>query len=224
MHEMTLCAAILDQLEEQARAQNFQHVKQLWLEIGALACVDAEALRFGFGLACRGTLAEGAIVHIEQTPGRGWCSLCQAEIPLNSLLDPCPGCASYGLQITPQADDNRHGNDLAVGGATPRYLTCSMIIEEGLRLSQLRRVVASMAETAVAAGVQIVTGDTKVVPRGSADKLFINTTGIGVIPAGISLGAHRARPGDAILVNGPVGDHGAAIVSARGELALDSTI
>ncbi len=115
-------------------------------------------------------------------------------------------------------------NDLAVGGATPHYLSCSMIIEEGLELAELRRVVASMAEAANAAGVQIVTGDTKVVPRGSADKLFITTTGIGVIPTGISLGAHRARPGDVILVNGPIGDHGAAILAARGELALDSTI
>jgi len=100
MHEMALCAAILEQLEEQARAQNFQYVKQLWLEIGSLSGVDTEALRFGFELACRGTLAEGARIHIEHTPGRGWCPHCQAEMPLNSLLEACPGCAGYGLEIT----------------------------------------------------------------------------------------------------------------------------
>ncbi len=115
-------------------------------------------------------------------------------------------------------------NDLAVGGAQPLYLSCGMILEEGLALDTLRRVVDSMKATAEAAGVQIVTGDTKVVPRGSADKLFINTAGIGVIPAGIDVRAARARPGDAILVNGFIGDHGAAIVDARGELALDHPV
>lgn len=115
-------------------------------------------------------------------------------------------------------------NDLAVGGAIPRYLTCGMIIEEGMPVDELRRIVRSMKATADAAGVQIVTGDTKVVPRGAADRLFINTAGIGVIPAGIDISSHRARPGDAILINGFVGDHGAAIADARGELALESNI
>ncbi len=115
-------------------------------------------------------------------------------------------------------------NDLAVGGAVPLYLSCGMIIEEGLPVADLRRVVASMKATANEAGVQIVTGDTKVVHRGSADKLFINTAGIGVIPAGIDIRSDRARPGDAILVNGFIGDHGAAIVDARDELALENPI
>lgn len=115
-------------------------------------------------------------------------------------------------------------NDLVVGGATPLYLTCGMIIEEGLALETLRRVVTSMKATADAAGVSIVTGDTKVVPRGAADKLFINTAGVGVIPAGVEICAHQARPGDAVIVSGYIGDHGAAIVDARGELALESTI
>ncbi|MCB1926281.1 MAG: hydrogenase expression/formation protein HypE, partial [Gammaproteobacteria bacterium] len=115
-------------------------------------------------------------------------------------------------------------NDLAVGGAIPKYLTCGMIIEEGMPVDELRRIVRSMKATADAAGVQIVTGDTKVVPRGAADRLFINTAGIGVIPAGIDISSHRARPGDAILINGFVGDHGAAIADARGELALESNI
>lgn len=115
-------------------------------------------------------------------------------------------------------------NDLAVSGATPLYLSAGFIIEEGLPVATLRRVVASMRTAAAAAGVAIVTGDTKVVQRGAADQLFINTAGIGVIPAGLDIRAERAQPGDKILVNGYLGDHGAAILDARGELALESRI
>ena len=115
-------------------------------------------------------------------------------------------------------------NDLAMGGARPLYLSCGMILEEGLAVETLRRVTRSMAAAAAVAGVTLVTGDTKVVHRGAADKLFVNTAGIGVIPRGVEIGAHRARPGDVILVNGPVGDHGAAIVDARGDLALDAPV
>jgi hydrogenase expression/formation protein HypE len=115
-------------------------------------------------------------------------------------------------------------NDLAVGGAKPLYLTCAMIIEEGMRVDELRTIAASMRHTADLAGVKIVTGDTKVVPRGAADKLFINTAGIGVIPAGINIGADRAQAGDVVVINGYVGDHGAAIVDARGDMALQNTI
>jgi hydrogenase expression/formation protein HypE len=115
-------------------------------------------------------------------------------------------------------------NDLAVGGAVPLYLTCSAIIEEGLPVETLRRVAAAMAATARSAGVQVVTGDTKVVERGACDKLFINTTGVGVIRAGLDLGVDRARPGDAVLVNGLLGDHGAAILNARGDMALTTPI
>lgn len=115
-------------------------------------------------------------------------------------------------------------NDLAVGGAIPLYLSCGMIIEEGLAVEDLRRIVASMKATADAAGVRIVTGDTKVVHRGAADKLFINTAGVGVIPEGIEIAAHRAQPGDVVICNGYIGDHGAAIVDARGELAIENTI
>jgi hydrogenase expression/formation protein HypE len=115
-------------------------------------------------------------------------------------------------------------NDLCVGGAKPLYLSCGAIIEEGVDLALLRRLAASMARTAAAAGVAIVTGDTKVVGRGSCDKLFLNTAGVGVIRSGLDLGAHRAEPGDAILVNGQLGDHGAAILAARGDLHLTTTI
>jgi hydrogenase expression/formation protein HypE len=115
-------------------------------------------------------------------------------------------------------------NDLAVGGAIPLYLSCAAIIEEGFLLEPLRRIARSMAETARQAGVLVVAGDTKVVQRGACDKLFLTTTGIGVIREGIELGARLAQPGDAVLVNGVLGDHGAAILAARGDLALDAPI
>ncbi|WP_066380277.1 MULTISPECIES: hydrogenase expression/formation protein HypE [unclassified Anabaena] len=115
-------------------------------------------------------------------------------------------------------------NDLAVSGAKPLYLTCSVILEEGLPTETLRRVATSMKIAAQKAGVQIVTGDTKVVHRGAADKLFINTAGIGIIPTGVNISAHNIQPGDAIIINGELGNHGAAILIARGELALDTNI
>lgn len=115
-------------------------------------------------------------------------------------------------------------NDLAVGGAKPLYLSCSAIIEEGLAVEDLRGIARSIAETATEAGVAIVTGDTKVVTRGACDKLFLNTAGIGVIRKGIDLGADKARAGDVVLVNGLLGDHGAAILNARGDMALKSPV
>jgi hydrogenase expression/formation protein HypE len=115
-------------------------------------------------------------------------------------------------------------NDLAVSGARPLFLSCGVVIEEGFEVDLLRRVAESMRRTADAAGVRIVTGDTKVVEHGAADKLFINTAGVGVVRAGIALGAHRARPGDAVIVSGTLGDHGTAILIARKQLALESDI
>jgi hydrogenase expression/formation protein HypE len=115
-------------------------------------------------------------------------------------------------------------NDLAMSGARPVALSCALVIEEGFPVADLKRVLESMAATARAVGVEVVTGDTKVVERGAADKLFVNTAGIGVVPAGIEIGAARARPGDVVLVNGTLGDHAAAILIARNELALRSDI
>ncbi len=115
-------------------------------------------------------------------------------------------------------------NDLAVGGATPLYLTCSVILEEGLRVDTVRSIAASMARAAHDAGVRIVTGDTKVVERGACDKIFINTAGIGVIRSGIELSIGAVRVGDVILVNGYLGDHGATVLAARGNLAIDAPI
>ena len=115
-------------------------------------------------------------------------------------------------------------NDLAVSGARPLFLSCGVILEEGLEVETLRRIVASMKRVADIAGVSIVTGDTKVVERGSADRIFINTTGIGVIPRGVSISARDARPGDAVIINGYIGDHGTAILIARNQLALQSDV
>ena len=115
-------------------------------------------------------------------------------------------------------------NDLAVGGARPLYLSCAAIIEEGLPVDTLRRVSASMRAAADLAGVAIVTGDTKVVQKGAADQLFVTTTGIGVIPHGISISAAQLEPGDRIVVNDFLGDHGIAILAARGDLDFETDL
>ncbi|MCI4186949.1 hydrogenase expression/formation protein HypE [Dickeya dianthicola] len=115
-------------------------------------------------------------------------------------------------------------NDLAVSGALPRYLSCGFILEEGLAGETLLRIVNSMAQTARDAGIQIVTGDTKVVPRGAADKIFINTAGIGVIPQTVRWGTGEIRPGDRLIVSGTLGDHGATILNLREKLGLEAEL
>lgn len=115
-------------------------------------------------------------------------------------------------------------NDVAVMGAAPLYLTVGFILEEGLPLNTLRRVVNSMKQAALEAGVQIVSGDTKVVQRGKADGLYISTTGVGILPEGRILGGAQARPGDVVLLSGPMGDHGVAVLAARGELGFKTDI
>jgi len=115
-------------------------------------------------------------------------------------------------------------NDLAMRGAQPLALSAGFILEEGLLLADLERVAASMAATAREAGVQIVAGDTKVVERGSADKIFINTAGVGLTPPGVRISGAGARPGDAILLSGAVGDHGLAIMTHREGLRFESPL
>jgi hydrogenase expression/formation protein HypE len=115
-------------------------------------------------------------------------------------------------------------NDLAMVGARPRWLSLAFILEEGLPIDELRRVIESARRAAQRAGVAIVTGDTKVVGRGSADRVFINTSGVGIVPPGVSLSAARVAPGDAILVSGCVGDHGMAILSRREGLELEGQL
>ncbi|MGO2335064.1 hydrogenase expression/formation protein HypE [Providencia sp.] len=115
-------------------------------------------------------------------------------------------------------------NDVAVSGAIPKYLSCGFILEEGFPLSDLHTIVESMAATAAAAGVEIVTGDTKVVQRGAADKVFINTAGIGVIPTNIQWGTQQIQPGDSVIVSGTLGDHGATILNLREQLGLEAEL
>jgi hydrogenase expression/formation protein HypE len=115
-------------------------------------------------------------------------------------------------------------NDLAVSGATPMYLSAGFILEEGFPVADLQHIVTSMRAAAEVAGVQVVTGDTKVVQRGKADGCYINTAGVGVVPDGLDLGVVNAKPGDVVLVSGPIGDHGVTVMLARGELDIDTDL
>lgn len=115
-------------------------------------------------------------------------------------------------------------NDLAMSGARPLYLSAGFILEEGFSIEDLKRILGSMRDAAAAAGVVVVTGDTKVVQKGSADKLFINTSGIGVIESPVHLSASGAQVGDKVILSGTIGDHGTTIMIARGELELETDI
>jgi len=115
-------------------------------------------------------------------------------------------------------------NDIAMAGAQPHYLAASFILEEGFALSTLQRVVASMARASRETGVPVVTGDTKVVEKGKGDGIFITTTGVGVVSGGVDISASHARPGDAILLSGAMGDHGVAVMSQREDLGFEATV
>jgi hydrogenase expression/formation protein HypE len=150
---------------------------------------------------------------------------------------PAPGCrlavTTDGHVITPLffpggdiGSLSIHGtvNDLAVGGARPMHITAGFVIEEGFPLADLKRIADSMGEAARACGVTIVAGDTKVVERGKADGVFITTAGIGEVPDGLELGAKHIRPGDKVILSGPIGDHGIAILSKRENLTFDAPV
>lgn len=119
-----------------------------------------------------------------------------------------------------------HGtvNDLAVSGARPQWLSAAFVIEEGFPIAELREIVADMSEAAILCGVQIVTGDTKVVGKGAADGVYISTAGVGVIPAGRRLSPDLVRPGDKVVLSGTIGEHGMAVMLARGDLAIEADI
>jgi hydrogenase expression/formation protein HypE len=111
-----------------------------------------------------------------------------------------------------------------MAGAVPSWVSAAFVLEEGFPIAELKQIVADMAEAAAAVGVQIITGDTKVVPRGAADGLFITTAGVGIVPAGRQLSAESVQPGDKVLLSGSMGDHGMAIMLARGDLAIEADI
>jgi hydrogenase expression/formation protein HypE len=129
-----------------------------------------------------------------------------------------PGGSIGGLAV--------HGtcNDVAMSGAVPSWISAAFVLEEGFPIAELKEIVADMAAAAAKAGVQIVTGDTKVVPKGAADGMFVTTTGVGVIPSGRTLSAASIRPGDKVLLSGSMGDHGMAVMLARGDLAIEADI
>jgi len=164
------------------------------------------------------TLEDQAILDIAQANGHRSARL--AFTTDSYVVDPIffPGGDIGKLAI--------HGtvNDLAMSGARPLYLSAGFILEEGFPIDDLKRILDSMSSAAREAGVQIVTGDTKVVQKGSADRLFINTSGIGVIDSDVRISAARAQVGDKVIVNGSIGDHGTTIMIARGELELETEI
>ena len=115
-------------------------------------------------------------------------------------------------------------NDLAMCGSTPLYLSTALIIEEGFSVADLKKIFKGMKETAIKADVLIVTGDTKVVPNGAADKIFINTSGVGLIREGINISGHNARPGDKVIISGTIADHGITILTQRQGMTFESSI
>jgi hydrogenase expression/formation protein HypE len=158
---------------------------------------------------------DGAVFTPELAPGERMVMATDAHV-VSPLFFPGGDIGSLSVHGTV--------NDVAMTGARPLYLAASFIIEEGFPLADLKRIVESMAHASREAGVPIVTGDTKVVERGKGDGVFISTTGIGVVAAGVNTGGHRARPGDAILLSGSIGEHGVAIMSKREALEFDTEI
>lgn len=162
-------------------------------------------------------LAEGNDAAVLPMPEQGMRIACSTD---SFVVDPL---------IFPGGDIGRLAvcgtvNDVATSGAVPLYLTCGFILEEGLPMEDLRRICHSMAEAAEEAGVRVVTGDTKVVNRGHGDGVFINTSGIGFVPEGVSLSGASIQPGDAVLVTGTMGDHGITIMSCREGLGFQTSV
>jgi hydrogenase expression/formation protein HypE len=168
----------------------------------------------GFGNAILAGLEDQAVLPLEGSPSR--LALTTDSFVVRPIFFPGGdiGCLAVHGTI----------NDLAVGGARPLWLSAAFILEEGLPLADLRRIVASMREACDRAGVALVTGDTKVVDRGKGDQIFITTTGVGLVPPGIALSIHAARPGDQILVSGTIGDHGMAIMSVREGIEFETSL
>ena len=163
-------------------------------------------------------LEDQAVFELAQTNGHAGARL--AFTTDSYVVDPIffPGGDIGALAI------NGTVNDLAMSGARPLYLSAGFILEEGFPIDDLKRILASMRDAAARAGVQIVTGDTKVVQKGSADRVFINTSGIGVVASSVRVSASRATAGDKVIVSGSIGDHGTTIMIARGELELETDI
>lgn len=161
--------------------------------------------------------------HLTALPDSAWLEMDGARVAFTTdsyVVEPIffPGGDIGSLSVFGTV------NDLAVVGAIPRFISCALIIEEGLPFSDLETILDSMRRAAAAADVEVVTGDTKVVPRGKADRMFINTAGLGTIPEGSCVPGGNPQPADAIIASGPVGDHGAAVLSRREGLNLESPV
>ncbi len=161
--------------------------------------------------------------HLAALPDSAWLEVAGARVAFTTdsyVVDPIffPGGDIGKLAVFGTV------NDLAVVGAVPRFISCALILEEGLPTEELTAILDSMRRAAAEAGVEVVTGDTKVVPRGKADRVFINTAGVGVVGEGGAVPGGNPRPGDAIIASGPLGDHGAAVLSQREGLKLESPV
>ena len=159
-------------------------------------------------------MADAAVVRSEERGG--WLALSTDSFTVRPLFFPGGDIGSLAVHGTV--------NDVAMSGARPLWLTAAFILEEGLEMATLERIVRSMAAAAEAAGVQVVAGDTKVVERGHGDGIYINTTGVGWVPDGVEIGPERIQPGDVVLVSGTVGDHGIAVLSQREGLTFETEL
>jgi len=185
------------------------------------------------GRYMRELIAEVFARHLAEPERAGSLNVTLDAAPLPLSTDGVPYITTDGFIVQPlefpggdigSLAVNGTVNDLAVAGAVPRYLSLNAFIEEGLEIATLERIVSSLAAAARAAGVQVVAGDTKVLPRGEGGGLYLATTGVGLRPAGVDLGMHCIRPGDAIAVSGPIGDHGIAVLLAREEFEISGNV
>jgi len=210
-------AAVLERIEAFRKRRPRLRDEVVTLAHGAggkasAALVDAVFLE-AFGRPLGGSLPDAAVVRL---PSGDRMAITTDSFVVQPMR--FPGGSIGHLAI--------HGtvNDLAAVGARPEWIAAAFVLEEGLPVETLRSVVADMAEAAERAGVAVVTGDTKVVGRGAADGLYVTTTGVGTVPEGRELGADRVRPGDRVLVSGTIGDHGMAVMLARGDLELEAEL
>jgi hydrogenase expression/formation protein HypE len=165
-----------------------------------------------FGASADGTLGDSAVV----TVGSARLAFSTDSYVVKPMF--FPGGSIGDLAV------NGTVNDLAMAGAAPLFLSTAFILQEGTPLAVVARVAEAMGEAARAAGVRLVTGDTKVVDNGSGDGIFVNTAGVGVVPDGVDVGPHRAAPGDAVLISGDIGVHGVAVLSCREGLEFETTV
>lgn len=234
---------------ERALAEHAEHVDQR--HFSKVAPEDREQLvldRIDRARRARARVKEERITLAHGSGGKATHTLIDAiflDAFRNPLLEPLEDAARLGIgsaRIALTTDSyvvsplffpggdigdlavNGTVNDLTVSGALPLYLSAGFILEEGFPVADLQRIVASMVAAAQVAGVQIVTGDTKVVQKGKADGCYINTSGVGLLSGDVELGIANAQPGDAVLVSGPIGDHGVTVMLARGELDISTDL